>query len=76
MRLFFKKYRFQILFAILGVIGGYMYWKFIGCSSGHCLITSRWYNSSIYGALMGYLFGGVIEDFLKKRKTKEQELNQ
>jgi hypothetical protein len=41
--------------ALLGAISGFLYWKFIGCVSGTCAITSNPINSTIYGAIMGAL---------------------
>ena len=35
---------------------GYSYWKFVGCRSGMCLITSNKYISTLYGAFTGLLF--------------------
>jgi hypothetical protein len=40
----------------LGTALGFAYWYFIGCSSGSCPITSNWYTSTIYGALIGATF--------------------
>jgi hypothetical protein len=40
----------------LGALGGYLYYAYIGCSSGSCPITSRPLNSTLYGALLGGLF--------------------
>jgi len=40
---------------IVGAMGGFFYWKFIGCASGACPITSNKYVSTIYGAVMGGL---------------------
>ena len=50
---------------IIGSVVGYLYWKFIGCNSGTCLITSKPLNSSIYGAVMG----GLMLSMAKKNKT-------
>ena len=50
---------------IAGAIAGYLYWKFVGCSSGSCAITSKPLNSSLYGALMG---GLLFSLFKKERK--------
>ena len=41
---------------IAGAALGYAYWHFIGCSSGHCPLTSTWYISTGYGALVGASF--------------------
>jgi hypothetical protein len=47
------KYKLELIGAILGAIGGWMYWRFVGCYSGSCAITSSPINSTIYGVLMG-----------------------
>jgi hypothetical protein len=53
---------------ILGTIGGFAYWYFIGCAGGACMITSKPLNSSIYGAIMGGLFFSILE---KEKKTSK-----
>lgn len=50
---------------IIGAIGGYLYWQQIGCSSGTCMITSKWPNSAAYGAVMG----GLVFSIFKKEKN-------
>ena len=39
----------------VGALLGYLYYRFVGCASGACPITSNPYSSSIYGALLGAL---------------------
>jgi hypothetical protein len=50
---------FITLKLIIGIIAGgaigFAYYKFIGCSSGTCPITSNPYASIIYGMLVGGL---------------------
>lgn len=41
---------------LLGAIGGYAYYYFIGCVSGTCPITSNPWSSTGYGMLMGFIF--------------------
>jgi hypothetical protein len=53
--------------AIVGAIGGYAYYHFIGCSSGTCAITSKPTNSTLYFAVMGALLFGMF----KKEPAKE-----
>ena len=42
--------------AILGAVGGYAYYHFIGCATGTCMITSKPLNSTLYFSMMGALF--------------------
>ncbi|MDY3520070.1 hypothetical protein JSO54_00285 [Riemerella anatipestifer] len=53
---FIKKHKLSIIGAIIGAVGGYLYWKFVGCSTGTCAITSKPINSTLYGGVMGALF--------------------
>lgn len=56
---FLIKYKLTILGIVIGAIGGYLYYYFIGCNSGTCVITSKPLNSTVYGAVMGgLLFNG------------------
>ncbi|PLW99370.1 MAG: hypothetical protein C0593_03410 [Marinilabiliales bacterium] len=58
----------SLILFIAGAAGGLAYWYFIGCSSGSCPIKSVWYLSTIFGAVLGYLVGGIIEDQIEKKK--------
>lgn len=64
------KNKLVIAGVILGAIGGYLYWDFIGCASGTCMITSSPVNSTLYGAMMGGLFFSLFkqENRLKKNR--------
>jgi prepilin signal peptidase PulO-like enzyme (type II secretory pathway) len=64
------KHKLIVLGAIIGAIGGYLYYHFIGCASGSCAITSKPFNSTVYGALMGALFFNL---FQKETIKKELE---
>lgn len=44
-----------VIGAVLGGGLGFGYYKFIGCSSGACPLTSHPVVSSIYGAVLGAL---------------------
>ncbi len=37
----------------LGGLGGFLYYHFVGCSSGSCAITGSPYLSTVYGSLLG-----------------------
>ncbi|MFP4015192.1 MAG: DUF6132 family protein [Chitinispirillaceae bacterium] len=36
-----------------GALVGFLYYRFVGCSSGACPITSNPYTTMIFGALIG-----------------------
>ncbi len=44
----------------IGSAVGYAYYRFVGCRSGVCPLTSNPYTSIAYGGLMGYLMAGVF----------------
>jgi hypothetical protein len=67
---FIKKYKTYIIGIVIGAIAGFLYWRFVGCSSGSCPITSKWYNTMLYGAIMGALLGSPVR---KKEKVKPEE---
>lgn len=39
---------------VVGSVAGYLYYHFVGCSSGSCAITGNPYSSVIFGGLFGY----------------------
>jgi hypothetical protein len=38
---------------VVGGLAGFLYYYFVGCSSGNCAITSNPYMSIIWGGLLG-----------------------
>jgi hypothetical protein len=67
-----KNRRLQLIFLVLGAMGGFLYWRFIGCNSGTCAIKSVWYWSTLWGAAVGYLLGDFLNDVLLKRKKRKE----
>ena len=55
---------------VIGASAGYLYWYYVGCNSGSCLITSKASNSTLYGLVMGGLLAGTVWDYMKKDKKK------
>ncbi|MEI7941916.1 MAG: DUF6132 family protein [Candidatus Riflemargulisbacteria bacterium] len=45
-----------LLGSLIGGVVGYLVYKFIGCHSGSCPITSSPVMSVLYGALIGSMF--------------------
>jgi len=45
---------------VVGGILGYGMYRFVGCSSGACPITSNPWISTFYGMVMGLFMSGVL----------------
>ena len=58
---FIIKHKLTIMGVIVGAIGGYLYYHFVGCTSGTCAITSKPVNSTLYGAMMGVLLFNIFK---------------
>lgn len=69
---FVSKNLIIIIFTIAGAIGGFLYWKFIGCVSGTCPIKSVWYLMTLWGTAFGYLAGSIINDLIIRFRTKKE----
>ena len=70
---FLKKYLPEITGAVIGTIGGFLYWKYVGCVSGTCTIKSNWYLMIPWGMVMGFLVGSVAGDIIRKRKSAPEK---
>ena len=64
------KYKMTLIGVLIGAVGGFLYWRFVGCSSGTCPITSNPYISTVYGAL----FGAVIFHSSPKKKKENDHV--
>lgn len=45
---------------LIGSVAGLLYWKFVGCESGSCPISSSPYISTLYGAILGGLLFSIF----------------
>jgi hypothetical protein len=48
-----------IIGVVIGAALGFGYYKFVGCSTGSCPITSNPLISTLYGAVMGAVIAGI-----------------
>jgi xanthine/uracil permease len=71
MKAFIRKHILKIAGIVVGMIGGYLYYYFIGCKGGTCPITSNPYISIGYGAVIGYLLFDLFKK--KEKKTNSEE---
>jgi len=69
MKTFLFQNKLMIIGLVLGAFAGFLYWKLVGCNSGTCTITSKWHNSTAYGAVMGGLFLSIF----KKEKNESDD---
>lgn len=56
---------------LIGSVAGLLYWKFIGCESGSCPISSSPYISTLYGAILG----GLLFSIFRIEKKDKQRVN-
>ena len=59
-----------IIGIVVGAVGGFLYWRFVGCSSGSCPISGNPYISTFYGALLG---GLLFSMFRPKKKSSDED---
>ncbi len=50
------RWMLRLLPIVIGGLGGYAYYYFIGCTGGSCPITSNPWSSTAYGIMIGTLF--------------------
>ncbi|EKF54123.1 hypothetical protein I215_14044 [Galbibacter marinus] len=71
MQTFIKKNLLTIIGVPIGAIAGFLYWKFVGCNSGTCVITSNPINSTLYGSVMG----GLVFSMFKNNKKEKNDIS-
>ena len=47
-----------VIGVVVGGVLGFAFYKFVGCSTGTCPLTSNPFLSSIYGSIVGALVAG------------------
>lgn len=68
-----KRYLFIILSGLIGALGGFLYWRYVGCYTGTCPITSNWYATTAWGALLGITVRDVVKDLVKKKELQKEK---
>jgi hypothetical protein len=57
-----RKKMFAIIIGVLaGGVVGFLYYRFIGCRSGTCIISGNPYISTVYWAVLG----GIVANLLR-----------
>ena len=66
-----KRYLPMMILTVVGAVGGFLYYRFVGCVSGACLITSNPYISTVYGGVLGLLIGYIVTPSKKKERQEK-----
>lgn len=61
--------KYYVLGAIVGALSGFMYYKYVGCITGTCTITSHPVYSTMYFAAFGAILVGAFK-IDKKQSSK------
>ena len=62
--------------AVIGGLAGFLYWKYVGCLTGTCAISSRPLNSTLYFAVMGAVLLGSFRKKSAENTTGTHESEQ
>ena len=66
-----QKNKLYFIGALSGAIAGFIYWKYVGCLTGTCAITSNPIRSIVYGAVMGSLLLSIFNKSPKKQMQND-----
>jgi len=71
LKVFIKNNILTIILAMIGMVGGFLYWNFVGCASGTCAIKSNMSLMTAYGGVIGGLIGNMFQGFNRKKGSSE-----
>jgi hypothetical protein len=69
MKQFLSKYWITLIGIPVGVLGGYVYYYYWGCTNG-CPIKSNASKMMLYGAVMGGLLFNMLQDAIVRWKQR------
>ncbi len=75
MKNFFLQHWLKIAGLATGILGGYLYYYYVGCVSGTCSISSNPYKMMFFGAIMGYLLFDMFSGDKSKKKLIKSTKN-
>ena len=70
MKNWISKNKMYFIGTFTGALTGFLYWKYVGCITGTCSITSNPIKSTIYFAILGSL---LLGSFKKVKFTEEHK---
>lgn len=69
------KNKLYVIGAVIGALAGFLYWKYVGCITGTCAITSSPVRSTLYFALFGAIFLGMFKKEHKKSPGADEKVS-
>jgi hypothetical protein len=68
-----KKFRYVYVYlalGILGLVGGFVYWNYWGCTDS-CPIDSSWKLSALRGGVIGLCIAAMFQPMKSKEKSTD-----
>lgn len=72
-RIYISTNLLMIIGAIVGAVGGYFYWKYVGCVSGTCPIFAAPWSNVIWGGAIGALLFSIVGDIVNRSKNRKKK---
>jgi hypothetical protein len=72
MKTWLRQNRIYFIGALAGALAGFLYWKYVGCLTGTCAISSKPLNSTLYFSFMGVLVFGMFKKPVKNSKNEQE----
>lgn len=66
----FREVVITTVLVLLGGIGGFLYYRIWGCSTG-CTIASSLTATVLYGSAVGFLLSSIVAEIVKPRKNNK-----
>jgi len=73
MKKWILKNKLYLIGALLGALAGFLYYKYVGCVTGTCAISSNPFRSSIYFAFFGAVLLGAFKPSGKKQEKENAQ---
>ena len=71
-----RKHKLSLIGIAVGAVAGFLYYRFVGCSSGGCMISSNPFISTIYGSVMGFLLFNSFSSTKKETAKTDNHENE
>lgn len=59
---------------VVGALAGFLYWKYVGCLTGTCAITSSPVRSTIYFAVLGSIVFSLFKQETKNTSKADETI--